>query len=191
MGEPKYINAKDSSYWDKAYNLIPIEGSSFLKDIQQKVHLTGKSLALLRLICPDHYLAGMFRHMQPSIKLAVADQVQLKESCKTYEHEIVVISKQLTDNLAAKKAKEEAARVEHVQAIHQKNKDIEKKNREMEQKKREEKVKKQAEQYEDIQNQIRQTKARKLKEKEEKEEEEKKIEKQAQKMEEELKKREG
>merc|ERR1719193_2313805 len=101
------------------------------------------------------------------MKLAVAasDQVQLKESCKTYEHQIVVISKQLTDNLVAKKAKEEAARVEHVQAIRQKNKDIEKRNREMEQKRREEKVKKQAEQYEDIQNQIRQTKARKLKKK--------------------------
>jgi len=185
--EPRYINAKDSSYWDKAYNLIPIEGSSFLKDIQQKVHLTGMSLALLRLVCPDHYLAGMFRHIQPSIKLAIAasDQVQLKESCKKYEQEIEIISRQLTDNLAAKKAKEEAARVEHVQAINQKNKDIEKRNREMEQKKREEKVKKQAEQYEDIQNQIRQTKARKLKEKEEKEEEEKKIERQAQKMEEE------
>merc|ERR1711909_8616 len=150
-----------------AYNLIPIEGSSFLKDIQQKVHLTGKSLALLRIICPDHYLAGMFRHMQPSIKLAIAasDQVQLKESCKKYEQEIEIISRQLTDNLAAKKAKEEAARVEHVQAINQKNKDIEKRNREIEQKKREEKVKKQAEQYEDIQNQIKQTKARKLSEK--------------------------
>ena len=190
--DPRYINAKDSSYWDKAYNLIPIEGSSFLQDIQQKVHLTGKSLALLRLICPDHYLAGMFRHMQPNIKLAIAatDQVQLKESCKKYEHEIEVISKQLTDNLAAKKAKEEAARIEQVQAIHTKNRDIEKRNRELEQKKREEKVKKQAEQHEDILNQIKETKARKLREKEEKAEEEKKIEKQAQKMEEELKKRE-
>jgi len=188
----RFINAKDSSYWDFAYNLIPIEGSSFLLEIQQKVHLTGKSLALLKLICPDHFLAGKFRHMQPDIKLAIAanDQVNLKEMCKKYEEEILIIAKQLTDNLAEKKAKEEAARIEKVQAIHARNKEVEMRIKEQDDKRKEERTRKQVEQYEDFQNQIKLTKARKLREKEEKTVEDNRIEKEAERMNEDLKKRE-
>ena len=56
--DPFHINARDEMYWSSAYKLVVIEGSSFLSDIQEKVHLTGKSLSLLRLISPDHFMSG-------------------------------------------------------------------------------------------------------------------------------------
>jgi len=188
----RFINARDSSYWNLAYHLIPIEGSSFLSDIQQKVHLTGKSLALLKLISPDHFLAGKFRHLQPNVKLAVAanDQLDLKKLCKKYEEEMLVIAKQLTDNLADMKAKEEAERIKKIQAIHAKNKEVEMRIKEMDEKRKEEKLRKQRAQYEDFQNQMKENKARKLREKEEKAEEERQIEVEANRMDEEMKKRE-
>eukprot|EP00092_Neocalanus_flemingeri_P034456 GFUD01037467.1.p1 GENE.GFUD01037467.1~~GFUD01037467.1.p1 ORF type:complete len:1338 (+),score=286.80 GFUD01037467.1:40-4053(+) len=190
--DPRFINAKDSSYWNFAYNLIPIEGSSFLSDIQQKVILTGKSLALLKLICPDHFLAGKFRHLQPNIKLSVAanDQVYLKTVCQKYEQELIIIAKQMTDSLADKKSKEEAERIEKIKAIIARNKEVEKRIDEQDKKIKEERIRKQKEQYEDFQNQIKLTKERKLREKEDKAEEERRIDGEAQRMDDEVKKRE-
>jgi len=182
----RYINARDINFWQSAYNLIPLEGSSFLAEIQQKVHLTGKSLALLKLICPDHFLAGKFRNLQPVIKLSVsaADQIELKNACATYEEEMLGIAKELSDNLEEMKVKKEAERLKIAQEVYNKNKEVELRLKEKSDKERELKIIRQAKQREDIENQIKDVNARKVREKEEQIKAEKLIEVEAKRIEE-------
>ena len=46
----------------------------------------GKSLALLRLVCPHHHLAGRHRALQPRLQLAVTaeQQEELQQSCRRW-----------------------------------------------------------------------------------------------------------
>ena len=56
--EVRHLASTDASYWHLAHTLLPVQGSSFLADIQAEVHRVGKSVALLRRLQPQHYLAG-------------------------------------------------------------------------------------------------------------------------------------
>ena len=191
--DPYHINSRDEMYWKAAYNLIPIDGSSFLADIQQKVHLTGKSLALLRLICPDHHLAGTHRDLQPSLHLAVSadQQLELQESCKAYETKLQEVAKECSETYSQRRAKEEEAKQKKIDDILQMNRENQIKREEQLAVMREEKVKKQQKLYTDLQDQARAVKERKLKEKQDKEKEDLRISDEAEKMEEEVRQREA
>jgi len=188
----RFIFARDRSYWTGAFDLIPIEGSSFLSDIQQQVHLAGKSLALLRLISPDHFLAGRFRTKQPEIRLAVsaAEQLELKEVCRKYEEEMLLVASKHITTFTQYKEKEEEERMKKLDLIQSRNEQNRLKNEKDLAERKEEKLNKQKKHYEDIQNQIKEVNDRKLKEKLQKEAEDKKIEDEWKKIEEVQKKKE-
>ena len=175
--DPYHINSRDEMYWKAAYNLIPIDGSSFLADIQEKVHLTGKSLALLRLICPDHYLAGTHRDIQPSLQLAVSaeQQIGLQESCKAYETKLQGVATECSETYSQRRAKEEEEKQRKLDDILEKNRENQIQRGKLLATKREEKVKKQQKLYADLQDQARAVKERKLKEKQDKEKEDLRI----------------
>ena len=63
--DPTCVHREDVSYWTHGFYLTPLEvqgaGADFLMDTQKKVLDTGKSLALLKRICPSHHLVGKFR----------------------------------------------------------------------------------------------------------------------------------
>ena len=191
--DPYHINSRDDMYWKAAYNLIPIDGSNFLADIQEKVHLTGKSLALLRLICPDHHLAGTHRDTQPSLQLAVSayQQMGLQESCKVYETKLQVVAKECSESYSQKRAREEEAKQKKTDEILEINRVSQIKREEQLATMHQEKVKKQQKLYTDLQDQARAVKERKLKEKQDKEKEDLRISDEAEKMEEELRQREA
>jgi len=190
--DPFHINSRDEMYWNSAYKLVVIEGSSFLSDIQEKVHLTGKSLSLLRLISPDHFMSGQHRDAQPTLQLAVTagEQVTLQESCKAYESHMLQIARECSESYSQKRAKEEEAKVRTIEDILKKNEENKLRREEHEAKMREEKIKKQKKLYADLQEQAKAVKERKIKEKEAKEREIKKIEEEAEKMEAEIRHRE-
>ena len=191
--DPLHINSRDEMYWKAAYNLIPIEGSSFLSEIQEKVHLTGKSVALLRLLCPDHHLAGKHRDIQPALRLAVsADQhLQLQESCRDYETKIMEIAKECSESYSQRRAKEEEEKCKKLELILLQNQENKLRREKEELARREEKVRRQRQLYSDLQEQARAVKERKLKEKEDKEKEDKRIQDEAEKMENKIREREA
>ena len=183
---------RDDTYWSGTYHLIPLEGSNFLADIQEKVHLTGKSLALLRLICPDHHLCGKYRDLQPDLKLAITseEQIKLSESFKQYESQMAAIAEECTDTYSQKKAKEEEENAKRLELnllnIRERREKFEKE----ELKRREDKVRKQQQLYSDLQDQMTAVNERRQKEKEEKKALEKQIEAEAEAMAAEQRKRE-
>ena len=191
--DPYHINARDEMYWKGAYSLIPIDGSNFLADIQEKVHLTGKSLALLRLICPDHHLAGTHRDSQPSLRLAVSadQQMELQESCKVYETKLQEVAKECTETYSQRRSKEEEAKQKKIDDILERNRASQIKREEQLAAMHKEKVEKQQKLYNDLQDQARAVKERKLKEKLDKEKEDLRISEEADKMEEEVRQREA
>ena len=191
--DPHHINIRDESYWRSAYNLIQIEGSSFLANIQQKVHLTGKSLALLILICPDHHLAGKYRDLQPTLQLAVtADQQNsLQQRCKDYETKMMDIAKECSESYSQKREKEEREKVEKLEEILKKNRENKLRREQLAVEARAEKLKQQQKLYNDLQEQARAVTERKMKEKEDKVKEDKRIEEEAVKMEEMVRQREA
>ena len=191
--DPIHINSRDEMYWKAAYNLIPIEGSSFLSDIQEKVHLTGKSVALLRLLSPDHHLAGKHRDLQPTLHLAVsADQhQQLQESCRDYEAKILHIAKECSESYAQRRAKEEEEKSKKLELILLQNQENKVRREKEELARREEKIRRQKQLYSDLQEQAREVKERKLKEKVEKEKEDKRIQDEAEAIENEVREREA
>jgi len=188
----RFIFARDRSYWTSAFDLIPIEGSSFLSDIQQQVHLAGKSLALLRLMSPEHFLAGRFRTKQPDIRLAVsaAEQLKLKEVCRKYEEEMLLVATKHTTSFTQFKEKEEEERMKKLDLLLSRNEQNRLKSEKDLAERKEEKLNKQKKLYEDIQDQIKEVNDRKLKEKLQKEAEDKKIEDEWKKIEEVQKKKE-
>ena len=184
--------ARDDTYWSGTYHLIPLEGSNFLADIQEKVHLTGKSLALLRLICPDHHLCGKYRDLQPDIKLAVTseEQIKLSESFKQYENQLAAIAQECTDSYSQKKAKEEEEKARRYELIILNIRSNREKFEKEELKRREDKVKKQQQLYSDLQDQMTAVNERRQREKEEKKALERQIEVEAETMEADQRKRE-
>ena len=184
--------ARDDTYWSGSYRLIPLEGSNFLADIQEKVHLTGKSLALLRLISPDHHLCGKYRDLQPDIKLAVTseEQIKLSETFKQYESQLAAIAQDCTDTYRQKKAKEEEEKAKKLELILLNIRSNRERFEKEELKRREEKVRKQQQLYSDLQDQMTAVNERRQKEKEEKKALEKQIEAEAEAMEADQRKKE-
>ena len=191
--DPHYINARDETYWKAAYNLIPIEGSSFLSDIQQKVHLTGKSLALLILICPDHFLAGLHRDIQPSLHLAVTadQQATLQELCRDYETKMTEIANTCSESYSQKREKLEREKIEKMEMVLMKNKEEKILREQREKEAREEKLKRQQELRNDLLEQAKAVEDRRKREAEEKKLEDKRIQEEADKMEEMVRQREA
>ena len=96
--DPFHINARDEMYWSSAYKLVVIEGSSFLSDIQEKVHLTGKSLSLLRLISPDHFMSGKklnWDQLTINVRLGLGPlslrEAFRKKNCKIYDNLLISV----------------------------------------------------------------------------------------------------
>ena len=190
--DQRYNLARDDSHWTGTYQLIPLEGSNFLADIQEKVHLTGKSVALLKLICPDHHLCGKYRNLQPSIKLAVSsqEQIELAENFREYESQLTAIAKECTDSFLQKKEKEEEEKVKRLELIRLNIQRSRAKLEEEELARRQEKVRRQQQLYSDLQHQVAEVNQRKLKEKKELEERERHIQAEAEAMEAAKRKRE-
>ena len=190
--DQRYNVARDETHWTGTYQLIPLEGSNFLADIQEKVHLTGKSLALLKLICPDHHLCGKYRDVQPAVRLAVSsqEQIELSDNFKEYESQLKAIANECTNSYRQKKEKEEEEKAKKLELIRL---NIERNRARMEQEelsRRREKVARQQQLHSELQDQMAAVTERKLREKKEREEREKQVQAEAEAMEAEIQKRE-
>merc|ERR1712083_1037535 len=126
--DPRFFEALDGSYWNNAFTLVPVQGSNFLADIQVEVHRVGKSIALLRRLAPQHYLAGRYRHLEPRIRLAVTvlEQEDLRKECTQYEDKMKGVAEEESVTLAQREEREERLKEklkEELQRKHQKLKE--------------------------------------------------------------------
>ena len=123
--DPRFLGSLDGSYWKHAFTLVPVQGSNFLADIQVEVHRVGKSIALLRRLAPNHFLAGRYRHLKPRLRLAVTvlEQEALRQECAQYEEKLKGVAEEESVTLAQREEKEEKRREElrdELQRKHQK-----------------------------------------------------------------------
>ena len=184
--DPRHLGARDVGYWRHAFSLLPLQGSDFLADIQVQVHRAGKSLALLRKICPEHYLAGRFRDRQPVMGLAVTaqEQVELRAECAEYERCMREVAREETVTLAEKVRQEVEVRAARCRDLQERHKEAREERMRQVAKEQEEKVARQAVLREELRLQAEEVRERRAREREAVLEEDQRVERERERMEE-------
>ena len=191
--DPRLLGAQDGSYWKHAFTLVPVQGSNFLADIQVEVHRVGKSMALLRRLAPQHFLAGRYRHLEPRLRLAVTvlEQEALRKECAQYEDKMKEVAEEESVTLAQREEKEMRRKEEMREELQRKHQKL-KFERDMAlEAARMGKVQRQREVRDQLEKQVEDVRLRKEKEAVAVEEEQNRIQIEAERMEEALKKREA
>merc|ERR1719403_217915 len=190
--DPRFLGAFDASYWTNAFTLVPVEGSSFLADIQIEVHRVGKSLALLRRLSPQHYLAGRHRHLEPKLRLAVTvmEQGELRIECAHYEERMKGVAEDESITLAQREEEEEKRKEETREELRRKHRNLKEEREKALEAARVVKFERQREVRDQLEKQVEEVRLRKEKEATTIQDEQKKIQAEAERMEEALKKRE-
>jgi len=179
--DTRYVNNRTADYWYHTYSLLELEDSgpatAFLADIQEKVYSTGKSLALLRLICPDHHLTGRYRELQPPLMLAVTadDQTKLRLSVDAYGSCLTEAAAKNTVSLAQKKEREKEERIQEAILVRQRHDALEEKVRQEREETRRRKEDKQKACYDELKEQAAQSRARREAERLKRDQEEQKL----------------
>ena len=97
------IESRDEKYWHSAYTLISGQHDrgdipEFLQDMAQDIVTCGKSINLLRICSPQHFMCNLSESEVPSISMTLS-QTDLKATekyCQMYTGRIKQIAKQIT-----------------------------------------------------------------------------------------------
>ena len=191
--DPRFFEALDGSYWKNAFTLVPVQGSNFLADIQVEVHRVGKSIALLRRLAPQHYLAGRYRHLEPRIRLAVTvlEQEDLRKECTQYEDKMKGVAEEESVTLAQREEREERLKEKLKEELQRKHQKLKEERDLALEAARVGKVVRQREVRDQLEKQVEEVRVRKEKEALAVKEEHNRISKEAKRMEEAVKQREA
>ena len=191
--DPRFFEALDGSYWNNAFTLVPVQGSNFLADIQVEVHRVGKSIALLRRLAPQHYLAGRYRHLEPRIRLAVTvlEQEDLRKECTQYEDKMKGVAEEESVTLAQREEREERLKEKLKEELQRKHQKLKEERDLALEAARVGKVVRQREVRDQLEKQVEEVRVRKEKEALAVKEEHNRISKEAKRMEEAVKQREA
>ncbi|XP_074657385.1 gamma-tubulin complex component 6-like [Tubulanus polymorphus] len=79
-----HLYSRDKFYWTHGYELLPDE-TSFLGKIMTDIYLCGKSVNLLTLCCPDHFLAKSHQ-VVPPVYICFSEQhlSTINSKCRRY-----------------------------------------------------------------------------------------------------------
>merc|ERR1719193_1158274 len=164
--DSRYLTNRTVDYWTQTYGLtqLPDQGAAaaFLNEIQEKVFSTGKSLALLRLVCPGHHLCGRYRDVQPSLLLAVTagEQMQLRRSVEAYTEALTEAARQDCISLKEKKEKEAEERSHEAAMVAKRHEQVAANLRQQMADQAQAKKDRQQRQYDDLMRQADQARAR-------------------------------
>eukprot|EP00088_Acartia_fossae_P012325 TRINITY_DN16353_c0_g1_i10.p1 TRINITY_DN16353_c0_g1~~TRINITY_DN16353_c0_g1_i10.p1 ORF type:complete len:982 (+),score=253.08 TRINITY_DN16353_c0_g1_i10:307-2946(+) len=195
--DTRYVNSRNVDYWNLTHCLAQInnfgEATAFLADIQEKVFRTGKSLALLKIIAPNHHLCGRFREIQPNFVLAVTndEQTNLRSGVDRYLRSVEDLKEVQAMTWQQKrehKKLQEAEQAKIVQKRHDEELDRLKEERD---EKEREKKRKQKERHNELLLQMEQSKVKREEERRKRRREEELIEEEAERMAAEARQREA
>ncbi|KAG8517992.1 Gamma-tubulin complex component 6 [Galemys pyrenaicus] len=86
---PEYLGSRDKSYWTRGYVLLSEAAAdglpAFLRHVAQDVYVCGKTVNLLRLCCPRHYLCWSDVPVPPiSVTFSLEELKRVEQECAVY-----------------------------------------------------------------------------------------------------------
>ncbi|GFN97087.1 gamma-tubulin complex component [Plakobranchus ocellatus] len=106
---------RDESYWNSAYHLDAlVTVPHFLQGLVEDIVTCGKSINLLRVCSPQHFLCNLSEHKVPSVYITFSKEAlqAMEQDCQIYIGRMRQISRQLVDDRAEMMKKAETAKAE-------------------------------------------------------------------------------
>nr|KAG5711382.1 hypothetical protein BaRGS_006079 [Batillaria attramentaria] len=115
---PNFLEARDEHYWEKGYTLASADETSgvplFLADLAPAIFCCGKSLNLLRMCSPRHFLCGVSDSEIPRLIISYSrsDLHRMNVQCQMYVSRMRQVARQLSVSRAEQQRRAEAAQRE-------------------------------------------------------------------------------
>ncbi|KAH9507221.1 Gamma-tubulin complex component 6 [Bulinus truncatus] len=105
--DENYLDARDDQYWNKAYTLKAVNEQGpgetvpeFLLDIINDIVTCGKSINLLRICNPQHFMCNVSESTVPPVTITFSQSYirDIQKYCQTYVSRMKQISQQMTED---------------------------------------------------------------------------------------------
>ncbi|CAG5116178.1 unnamed protein product, partial [Candidula unifasciata] len=113
------MESRDETYWNKAYTLMPERADRegvphFLRDSVQEIVTCGKSINLLRICNPQHFMCNVSESDIPTLSITFSyEDLKVTETyCQIYEGRMKQMSQHYTDDRQEVLRKVEQQRIE-------------------------------------------------------------------------------
>ncbi|XP_023933311.1 gamma-tubulin complex component 6-like [Lingula anatina] len=96
----EYLQRRDRSYWTKGYQLLAAETTSsvplFLTDLANDIFVCGKSINLLKLCCPEHFMCNIDVPI-PRLMITFSEEElsSIEQRCQIYVNMVEMRARQI------------------------------------------------------------------------------------------------
>ncbi|CAL8260991.1 unnamed protein product [Merluccius merluccius] len=109
----EYLSFRDKHFWQRGYTLISKDVEDFvpvfLRHIANDVYVCGKTINLLRICCPQHYICwSELPTPRISVTFSLQEVEEIERDCAVYRGRVEMIAKH-----SATSREEQALRTEH------------------------------------------------------------------------------
>ncbi|XP_064632951.1 gamma-tubulin complex component 6-like isoform X2 [Lineus longissimus] len=116
-----FLFCRDKYYWTNGYEMVSQESEEmvplFLKDLALDLFVCGKSINLLKLCCPEHFMCNLDEESIPRVTITFSghDLAMLQTTCQAYISRMKQIAQQKIHTRAEIKERAERAKLDLIQ----------------------------------------------------------------------------